>query len=55
MRAVYVVTPNGLHRGHVEAAAAAGKHVLCEKLMATGSADARAMIGVALRGAPVLP
>ena len=44
VRAVYVVTPNSLHREHVEAAAAAGKHVLCEKPMATNSADARAMI-----------
>jgi predicted dehydrogenase len=44
VRAVYVVTPNALHREHVEAAASAGKHVLCEKPMATGSADARAMI-----------
>jgi predicted dehydrogenase len=44
VRAVYVVTPNGLHREHVVAAASAGKHVLCEKPMATNSADARAMI-----------
>jgi predicted dehydrogenase len=44
VRAVYVVTPNSLHREHAEAAAAAGKHVLCEKPMATNSADARAMI-----------
>ena len=44
VRAIYVVTPNALHREHVEAAAAAGKHVLCEKPMATSSADARAMI-----------
>ncbi|MBD0275419.1 MAG: Gfo/Idh/MocA family oxidoreductase, partial [Acetobacteraceae bacterium] len=44
VRAVYVVTPNSLHREQVEAAAAAGKHVLCEKPMATSSADARAMI-----------
>jgi predicted dehydrogenase len=44
VRAVYVVTPNSLHREHVEAAAAAGKHVLCEKPMSVGSAEARAMI-----------
>lgn len=41
--AVYVVTPNGLHRAHVEAAARGKKHVLCEKPMANTSADARAM------------
>lgn len=44
IRAVYVVLPNGLHRESVERAAKAGKHVLCEKPMATSSADARAMI-----------
>src|SRR3954470_8883159 len=30
---VYVVTPNALHLEHVSAAAAAGKHVFCEKPM----------------------
>ena len=44
IRAVYVVTPNGVHRGNVLAAAAAGKHVLCEKPMATTSSEAREMI-----------
>ncbi|WP_232631623.1 Gfo/Idh/MocA family protein [Methylobacterium sp. Leaf118] len=44
VRAVYIVTPNGLHRDHVLAAAAAGKHVLCEKPMANSAAEARAMI-----------
>ena len=42
--AVYVVLPNFLHRHYTEAAFAAGKHVLCEKPMATSSADCRAMI-----------
>ena len=42
--AVYVATPNHAHRVVVEAAAAAGKHVLCEKPMATTSADARVMV-----------
>lgn len=42
--AVYVVTPNGVHRENVVAAAGAGKHVLCEKPMATSSAEAREMI-----------
>ena len=41
--AVYVVTPNGLHREHVQAAANAGKHVLCEKPMANTSDEARRM------------
>lgn len=42
--AVYVITPNALHREHTEAAAKAGKHVLCEKPMATNPKDAEAMI-----------
>jgi len=44
VKAVYVVLPNGMHREYVERAAAAGKHVLCEKPMATSSAEARSMI-----------
>ena len=42
--AVYVATPNHLHRPLVEAAAAAGKAVLCEKPMALAAADAEAML-----------
>lgn len=41
---VYVVTPNSMHRDNVAAAARAGKHVLCEKPMATSPEEARAMI-----------
>jgi len=41
---VYVITPNSLHRVFTERAAKAGKHVMCEKPMATTSADAEAMI-----------
>lgn len=41
---VYVVTPNSLHRVFTERAAKAGKHVMCEKPMATSSADCEAMI-----------
>ncbi|WP_245214676.1 Gfo/Idh/MocA family protein [Pararoseomonas indoligenes] len=44
VQAVYVVTPNGLHRDHVLAVAKAGKHVLCEKPMANTSAEAREMV-----------
>jgi 1,5-anhydro-D-fructose reductase (1,5-anhydro-D-mannitol-forming) len=42
--AVYVAAPNHVHRVLVEAAAQAGKPVLCEKPMATGMADAQAMV-----------
>lgn len=41
--AIYVATPNHLHREAVEAAAAASKPVLCEKPMAATLADAEAM------------
>ena len=44
LEAVYVATPNHLHRPLVEGAARAGKHVLCEKPMATTLADAEAMV-----------
>lgn len=41
--AVYVSSPVNLHCDHVLAAAAAGKHVLCEKPMALESAECRRM------------
>lgn len=41
---IIVCTPNTQHRALVEAAAAAGVHVLCEKPIATELADARAMV-----------
>ena len=49
VQAVYVVTPNAVHRDNVLAAAGAGKHVLCEKPMAASSAEARAMIAACER------
>jgi predicted dehydrogenase len=42
--AVYVITPNVLHREHTIRAARAGKHVICEKPMAGSVKDAEAMI-----------
>ncbi|MBC6989253.1 Gfo/Idh/MocA family protein [Hymenobacter sp. BT491] len=41
---VYVVLPNALHADFVVRAAKAGKHVICEKPMATSAADCRRMI-----------
>lgn len=45
--AVYIPLPNFLHLEWVLAAAAAGKHILCEKPMAITGADARAMVQAA--------
>jgi predicted dehydrogenase len=44
VRAVVVATPTAFHREIVVAAAAAGRHVLCEKPMAMDAAECRAMI-----------
>ncbi len=44
---VHVVTPNSLHAEHTIAAARAGKHVMCEKPMATSRAQAEAMLEAA--------
>ena len=44
--AVYIATPNDSHRFLTEKCAAAGKHVLCEKPMATTFQDAAAMVEV---------
>jgi len=52
--AVYVATPTDLHAAHVVAAAAAGKHVLVEKPMATTLDEATRMIDAAQRAGVVL-
>ncbi len=51
--AVYVSTTNELHKAQVLAAAAAGKHVLCEKPLALTLPDARQMVA-ACRAAGVV-
>ena len=42
--AVYVITPNGLHRDYVIRVAKAGKHVICEKPMAVNAEEGQEMI-----------
>ena len=44
IQAVYIATPNDLHKPLALRAAAAGKHVWCEKPMAMDAAEAQAMV-----------
>jgi predicted dehydrogenase len=52
--AVYISLPNALHRDWTVAAARAGKHVLCEKPLATSAAEVDEMADAALRHGVVL-
>jgi 1,5-anhydro-D-fructose reductase (1,5-anhydro-D-mannitol-forming) len=52
--AVYISTTNELHRDQLFAAAAAGRHVMCEKPLALNLADARAMVAECKRRGVVM-
>lgn len=45
--AVYIATPTGLHKYYALAAADSGKHILCEKSLASNFADAQEMVNSA--------
>ena len=47
VQVVHVCTPNHLHRAMAQAALEAGKHVVCEKPLATSLEDARALAALA--------
>jgi predicted dehydrogenase len=49
IQAVVLATPHSRHRAQVEAAAAARKHIYCEKPFALTKADAQAMLGACAR------
>lgn len=42
--AVYIITPNGLHKDETIRVAKAGKHVICEKPMAVNAKEAQEMV-----------
>ncbi len=49
VEAIYIVLPNSMHKEFVLRGAAIGKHILCEKPMATSVADCEAMIAACKR------
>jgi 1,5-anhydro-D-fructose reductase (1,5-anhydro-D-mannitol-forming) len=54
INAVYISTTNELHKEQTLAAAAAGKHVLCEKPLALDLADAREMVAACAKAGVVM-
>lgn len=52
--AVYISSTNEQHPRHVEAVVRAGKHILCEKPLATSMDDATAMVDAATRAGVLL-
>jgi 1,5-anhydro-D-fructose reductase (1,5-anhydro-D-mannitol-forming) len=54
IHAVYISTTNELHKAQTLAAAAAGKHVLCEKPLAVTLADAREMVAACRQAGVVM-
>jgi predicted dehydrogenase len=50
---VHICTPNHLHAPLAEAALAAGKHVVCEKPLATAAEDARRLVALAAQAGRV--
>jgi predicted dehydrogenase len=54
IEAVLLATPHSKHRAQVEAAAAAGKHIYCEKPFALAKADAEAMLAACARAGVVI-
>lgn len=52
--AVYIATPNAMHAEGVIAAAAAGKHILCEKPFAMNVPDAKRMVEACAKAGVVL-
>jgi predicted dehydrogenase len=54
VQAVILATPHSRHRAQVEAAAAAGKHIYCEKPFALAKTDAAAMLEACRRAGIVI-
>ncbi len=49
VQAIYIVLPNSMHAEYTERGAKLGKHILCEKPMATSSTDCQKMIDACKR------